>query len=131
MKKIEIDYGKFVPYIETPAIVRANGKNVNVIAVWDTGSTQTTIVADIVKELCLNPIGGIYGNTLGGQQKYQWSNVCVILGGGISVSGEMLCSDRCVSNDCKKIILGMDIISLGDFSVKPSGGKTIMTFEVP
>lgn len=130
MKRIEIKYGNIVPYIETPAVVKANGKSVSVIAVWDTGSTHTVMAPHVANELAALLHGGVNAHTMGGYVNHKFCTVSLELGGYIKVSGNILCSPSSLSADNRVgLIIGMDIISLGDFSIKNSSGKTVMTFE--
>lgn len=130
LKRIEMKYGRIVPSIETPAVVIANGKKVNVIAVWDTGSTHTAITPCVANELGAPLHGGVNAHTMGGYVNHKFCTVSLELGGYIRVTGDILCSPSSLSSDGRiGLIIGMDIISLGDFSIKSRSGKTIMTFE--
>lgn len=129
---MEHDFKKRMLKIETPAYVCANGKCVDVIAVWDTGSTMSVITKDVADRLGVKPKCGVCANTLGGLVEHGICKVKVYLDKEISFNGYILCSEGRLSSDGRVgLIVGMDVISLGDFSVKSSGGKTVMTFEVP
>lgn len=102
----------------------------NTTALWDTGATASMITEATAKALGLIPSGVIHINHAGGTSLsnsyltnfYLPNKVCVA---GVSVS------------ECPNIagqfgaIVGMDIISKGDFSITNHNGKTWMTFRVP
>lgn len=131
LRRIEIKYGDIMPYVETPAVVIANGKKVNTTAVWDTGSTHTVITPYVANELGVSLYGGVKAHTLGGYTTHKYCMVSLELGGHIRVTGDILCTSSPLSADGRiGLVIGMDIISLGDFCIKNRSGKTIMTFEV-
>jgi hypothetical protein len=98
-------------------------------AVWDTGATQTTITKNLAKKLGLYTIreqivAGVTGSAL--------CNVYLI---ALSLLNGIVLPEVEVA-DCEgdigcDILIGMDIIGLGDFAVCNPQGKTTFSFRVP
>ena len=72
------------------------------MALWDTGSTMTVISDELASKLNLEPVGEMMAETAGGK-----------LGPGID------------------ILIGMDIITLGDFVITNYNNKTVFSFRFP
>lgn len=100
-------------------------------AIWDTGATGTVISQTIVNALNLKPIGIAYVNTPSAQNVptneylvdihlYE-GKVCVQ---GVRVTLGIISGGA----DC---LIGMDIITLGDFSVTNVNGCTTFSFRIP
>ncbi len=96
-------------------------------AVWDTGATNTVISQKVVDDLNLKPIG---------MAKVQTANsVCTCEVFIVSVflpSKVIMPSVRVTKGDMGgDILIGMDIMSKGDFAVSNHGGNTTFTFRMP
>ncbi len=100
------------------------------VALWDTGATNSVITTKVVEELGLAPSG--------------MANVSGILGSGMqntylvsiylpsSVSFREVNVTECPSiTGGYDVIIGMDIITTGDFSVTNVNGKTTFSFRYP
>jgi len=98
-------------------------------AVWDTGATNTCISSRIVQSLNLisiskTPISGVTSTVL--------ANVYLV---DIYLPNKVIIPNIQVSeppslNSCD-ILIGMDIIRLGDFSITNADGKTWFSFRIP
>lgn len=92
------------------------GKESNFIkykAIWDTGSSETTISEKVVKQLNLNKHGYVILSTINGERKSD-KYLCLLslIGHSKSISINPACFGN--RNDFD-IIIGMDIISYGKF----------------
>ena len=72
------------------------------MVLWDTGSTMTVIPDELASKLNLEPVGKMMAETASGK-----------LGPGID------------------ILIGMDIITLGDFVITNYNNKTVFSFRFP
>lgn len=99
-------------------------------AIWDTGATHTIIVPKIVTECKLIESGKIDVIGVNGQRERTstylvdiWlpNRVCLP---GIDVAVMSLSGNE-------DMLIGMDIINLGDFVVSNYNGKTIFSFRMP
>lgn len=130
MKKIEYDFGRPVPCIETPVAISGPCGMKIVNACWDTGATHTTILESLAKELGLTPVGEVYGTSVGVSMSYRRYAAKLNLGNGIIFEGEILGTES-ISKDMRiGLLIGMDLISMGDMCVLSLKGKTKFSFEV-
>lgn len=100
-----------------------------VVGVWDTGATSTMISEGLAKSLNLVPVSARSVAHAGGVDQ-RWSYlVDVWLPNQVVVRGV-------VATDCAgltdfDVLIGMDIITAGDFSVTSANGRTVMSFRMP
>lgn len=97
--------------------------------IWDTGATNSAINPKIVKECNLIPSGKTIVNTAGGIQE---QNTYIV---DIKISKDVTISDVVVNEmaeiDSTDVLIGMDIITLGDFAISNCNGKTVFSFRIP
>jgi hypothetical protein len=101
--------------------------------IWDTGATGSAITKELAQRLNLIPIGqtrvkGVHGlkegiNVYAVKITLNNQNVTFILP---VTECEQLSDD-----DSSKFLIGMDVISRGDFAITNFQGQTVMTFRVP
>ena len=105
-------------------------KSVEVDALWDTGASCSCVSHDVVDSLGLISIGKRNITTPSGKKTYDTFNV------NVALPNHLLCEDVIV-NDSEigdqglGMLVGMDIITRGDFCVSNFNGKTSFTFRVP
>lgn len=111
----------FIP--STSTFVRVSG-------IWDTGATGTAITETLVKQLGLQPTGKTRVNTANGVVLQNTYTIDIGLPNSVKVQGIVAngCSDLPSDNE---VLVGMDIIGLGDLSVTNYKGKTCMSFRIP
>lgn len=98
-------------------------------AIWDTGATGTVITSKVAKELGLLPTGKITSNHAGGTDEVNTYLVNVYLPNGINIIGVKVI--EAVLSGNTEMLIGMDIISLGDFSFTNFNGEACFTFRIP
>lgn len=103
--------------------------HVELDAIWDTGATASVVSRNVVRKLKLEPTGRKDVHTANGVAQQNTYSVAIGLPSGVyfpflSVTE----ADLTTGSDA---LIGMDIISLGDFSVTCANGKTILSFRVP
>ena len=96
---------------------------------WDTGASQTTITEDLAKKLGLYKIReqkmeGVTGSALCNTYLIALALPNGILIPEIEVAG-------CAGNIGCDILVGMDVISMGDFAICNVQGNTTFSFRVP
>ena len=94
---------------------------------WDTGSTVTILSPRLVSELQLEPFqqGGIIG--IGGQTEGNTYLLHVLL-----PTGDVVTFHEVYEADIDyDAIIGMDIITKGDFHLDSMKGKTVFEFTLP
>lgn len=106
----------------------ATVKKVDVKALWDTGASGSVVTQATAKTLGLVPIGKarvIYGGNEIDENVYL---VCIYLPNHVIFPAKVTeCDDKTQFD----LIIGMDIISRGDFSVTNKNNKTKFSFRVP
>ncbi|MCC8047446.1 MAG: aspartyl protease family protein [Clostridiales bacterium] len=99
-------------------------------AQWDTGATGTCISKEVVKYLKLAPIGMVSVNTPSGAGVMNKYKINLILNNEVKIS-DLSVMDSEIGNQGIDVLIGMDIISLGDFAVSNFEKKTQFSFRVP
>ena len=99
-------------------------------AIWDTGSSLTCITPKIVDQLGLQESG--ITNMVGINGKSEKTSIFIVdvcLPNGVCLLGV----DVVVMNltDDYDVLIGMNIINLGDLAVSNFNGKTVFSFRIP
>lgn len=112
------------------AIVEFKKDFIPVKAQWDTGATGTCISKEVVKRLNLIPTGMIRVQTPSGEGTMNKYMINLILNNEVRVMN-LSVMDSEIGNQGIDVLIGMDIISLGDFAVSNYEGKTQFSFRIP
>lgn len=127
-------FGKIVNCITTTVTIQNtfSGQKIQTEAIWDTGATNSVITENCAKKLNLPIVSNAVVNGVHGSKN---SNVYYL---NITLHNEQITIKSKVT-ECSKlspddqigVLIGMDIISRGDFSLSNYGGNTVMTFRIP
>ncbi|MGC1188380.1 MAG: aspartyl protease family protein [Candidatus Acidiferrales bacterium] len=98
-------------------------------ALWDTGATGSSITPSVVKNLGLTPIGSQVVNHFGGTSTKNTYLVNVFLPNSVTIVGVVV--TECEETAQFGFILGMEIITKGDFSITNVANQTWVSFRVP
>lgn len=112
-----------------------NPQNKNVVktkGIWDTGATNSVITRSTARALGLVPIGITKVNGVHGVKDVFVYRVTIVLNNkNISLTTEVTeCEELSGSHDIGMLV-GMNIIGMGDFCITNFNGETTMTFRVP
>lgn len=99
-----------------------------VTCVWDTGATNSVVSPRLAKVLKLLPTGRVLVNDASGQKISNTYMVNVMLPNNVGIPFLQVTEGVLAGFD---MLIGMDIISKGDFSISCSGGKTVFSFQLP
>ena len=99
-------------------------------AMWDTGATKSVITQRVVEVCGLKPIRNGFTQGVHGMEKSQAYVVNLYLPDKIVIH-ELTVIKTNPGDVWWDVIIGMDIISVGDFSVKNVNGKTEWSFSIP
>lgn len=99
-------------------------------AIWDTGATGSAITKIVVKNLGLIPTGVAQVNTANGVATQNTYTIDIQLPNKVIIQGIIATEVDALSGGCDALI-GMDVISIGDFSITNHKGVTCMSFRVP
>ena len=107
------------------------------IAIWDTGATHSAITKRVVDDLGLQPTGVRETRHAGGKSSNNTYLVNIALPNKVMVPHvrvtevQLIPDDNVSDNKQPQLLIGMDIIGLGDFAVTNVNNKTIFSFRVP
>lgn len=106
------------------------------VAIWDTGATNSVITKKVVDDLQLKPIAVTEMRHAGGVSTSNVYLVNMILPDNVMVfnvrvTQAELIDDKIPENHQPHILIGMDIITAGDFAVTNQNNKTTLSFRTP
>jgi predicted aspartyl protease len=114
-------------FIASPG--RLGRKGIKVKALWDTGASGTVITPKVSGALNLVPIDRI---KVAGVNNISMADVVEV---SIGLPNMVMVEDiNVMICDLKQdidLLIGMDIILLGDFAISNWGGKTLFSFVIP
>lgn len=121
--------------LKTSVLISANIPNtespdLKIVAIWDTGATNSVINESVAADLGLIPSGkSIVNGVTGSDKNANTYKVSVSLPNNIKVSLTAV-AVHAVAGDAQMLI-GMDVIGLGDFSISNVNNLTVFSFRVP
>lgn len=99
-------------------------------AIWDTGATGSVITQKIVDNLSLKPTGMSHVHTANGLTVQNTYIVDISLPNKLLGKDVTVTAAAALSSECE-VLIGMDLIGLGDFFITNYEGKTCMSFRFP
>ena len=100
-------------------------------AIWDTGATHTCITTKVVAECGLIPTSVAEVTGIHGTQRTYGYLIDVYLPNQVVVRGVEAVESPALAGELDDVLIGMDIINLGDLAVSNFQGKTTFTFRIP
>jgi len=97
-------------------------------AIWDTGASGTCISNKLAEFLKLEPVSFVDTNTANGAVRCPVFLVDIRFESGLTFQNVPVAAANMLTYD---VLIGTDIISLGDFSVTNLNGETCVTFGIP
>lgn len=97
--------------------------------IWDTGASASAISQKVVDTCGLSPTGMTKVQTAAGVEDAETYLVNIALPN--SVGFAMLQVTKANLGDLNDVLIGMDIISQGDFSITNKDGNTVFSFRIP
>ena len=98
-------------------------------ALWDTGASKSVISQGLAQTLKLTPVGATNVNHAGGASISPTHLVNFYMPHGPKMIGVLV--TEFPGQPTFEAIIGMDIITLGDFAITNVGGATVMSFRTP
>ena len=99
-----------------------------VTAIWDTGAEMSSISEKVVLSMGLVPVGRARNYTDGGEIEVNIYVINILLPCDVNFAMIPVTGNDLGDTD---MLIGMDIISQGDFAVTNVGGKTTLSFRIP
>lgn len=97
-------------------------------AMWDTGATNTLISPKIIKALGLKPFGKSGLSSANGVIETDTYLIHVGIPSGSIVTNILALED---DNEDYEVVIGMDIITQGDFAFSNKDGHSTFSFRIP
>lgn len=101
------------------------------LAVWDTGATNSSISGKIVDALGLPTLGVIPVRTANGTNETTEHMIDIGLPNKLVVPNLLVSKGNFGADANYDVLIGMDVITRGDFAVSNFNGKTAFTFRIP
>lgn len=114
--------------LRTVSKISYNGKTIDCITLWDTGATCSAISKDVVDKLDLVSLGKQKIKTPSGPKIVNTYMVNITLPNDLEMN-DWYVIDSEIGDQKLDLLVGMDVISKGDFSVSNYNGKTTFTFR--
>lgn len=107
-------------------------KEINSLAIWDTGATNSVITKSAASALGLIPMSMASVSGVHGTKIVNVYLVKITLNNeNISITTQVTECEELSSKNDTAMLIGMNIINLGDFHISNYNGQTVMTFRVP
>ena len=97
--------------------------------IWDTGATGTVITQRVVDDCGLKPVGMVEVHGVNSKEMSETFLVNILLPNNLGVQQMLVVKGRIAGN--ADVLIGMDIITLGDFAITNMGGSTVFSFCTP
>lgn len=97
--------------------------------IWDTGATQSMITERVVRDCGLSPVGMINVNTAGGAGRAPTFLVSLWLPNRVCLPSVLVSQGDLMEEF--QLLIGMDVIGMGDFVINNKDGKTSFSFRIP
>lgn len=101
----------------------------NFNAVWDTGATNSVISSNVVSKCGLKPIGMTQVHTVAGLATHNVYFVNIMLPHKVGIPRVRVTEGELSAGF--DVLIGMDIITRGDFVLTNKDNKTIFSFRMP
>ncbi|MCL1931167.1 MAG: retropepsin-like domain-containing protein [Treponema sp.] len=115
--------------IEVFPVSSLNHQGTTVYAIWDTGASQTVITHRLMSHLNLIPIETKLVHGINSKQMVDVVAISLKLPNGLLIPDIRVFV--CDIPSPIDLLIGMDIIQLGDFHISNTGGRTLFSFVVP
>lgn len=99
-------------------------------AIWDTGATNSVITQRVVDACGLQPIGLTRVHGVDSDKESERYLVNVGLPNMVAVQGVNVTKGALPAGTFD-VLIGMDIITIGDFAITNVGGETVFSFRFP
>jgi hypothetical protein len=102
---------------------------VDVTALWDTGASLSSISQGLAARLRLNKVDQCRISGFGGYHVANIDLIDVLLPNQVEIPNVRVA--EFIDNGKFDVIVGMDLITLGDFSITNHGGLSVVSFRMP
>ena len=123
-------YTKIENRLLNKVVLCANGIINQALAQWDTGATNTCISEEIAKRYNLKPISYMRSKTPSGELISPVYYIDIVLNNEVVFNNWTVMGSK-IGEQGIDVLIGMDIISKGDFAISNYNKKTQFSFRLP
>ncbi len=123
-------YDEFNGRIITQEYIVKDEKDIPITAAWDTGSTYSCISPEFAEQLNIQPLSDDKLHTSYGIIRSKVYDVDILLNKQ-AVYTIRVAENPNIHKEGVDFLIGMDIISEGDFAISTSNGRTSFSFRIP
>lgn len=123
-------YTKIENRLLNKVVLCANEINDQALAQWDTGVTNTCISEEVAKRYNLKPFSFARSKTPSGTLTAPMYLIDIVLNNEVIFQNWTVMSSK-IGAQGIDILIGMDIISKGDFAISNFNGRTQFSFRLP
>lgn len=129
LREIITDIGVSLPFIENN-IQNSDSRIYRTKALWDTGATNCVVTKQTALDLNLKPISITEVSHANGTSRANVYLVNIYLPNNLVIPSVRVteCADNAENFG---VIIGMDVITMGDFSITNLGDQTTVSFRIP
>jgi len=98
-------------------------------AIWDTGATNSVITDNVAKKVSLLPTGMTEAHGVHSKSQVNTFIVDILLPNRVCIPNVRVSEGKLLDN--VDVLIGMDIIQLGDFAISNINGKTRFSYCLP
>ena len=126
--------GTVVDCLKTPVKITAQGtdQQLETLGIWDTGATNSVITKSVAQKLSLPVVQMANVRGVHGSKCVPVYLVNITLNNeNITVQSLVTECDELAADESVGMLIGMNVITMGDLSVSNFNNATILTFRVP
>nr|DAU18226.1 MAG TPA: retropepsin-like protein [Bacteriophage sp.] len=123
-------YQKIQNRLLNRVVLCSNGIIDQALAQWDTGATNTCISEEIVDKYNLVPLAMTKSRTPSGILETSIYNIDIVINNEVMFQNWNVIGSK-IGAQGIDILIGMDVITKGDFAISNYNGKTQFSFRLP
>lgn len=108
-----------------------SGNHSETYGVWDTGATSSAITASLAKELKLILEGKAQVHGVHGNKNVNVYVIKIVLPNNVPLMVKAIECDQLLGDKNVGMLIGMDVITMGDFAITNYENKTVLSFRCP
>lgn len=125
-----LNNSEIVNFLRSSVSLRSGENKIDGVALWDTGATCSVISKVVAEKLKLTSLGKERIRTPSGESVCDVYLIDIVLPNNLDILNFKV-MDSEIGKQGLDLLVGMDIISKGDFAVSNFDGKTTFTFRTP